>query len=571
MTTAFAPAAINCARFPDGAIELRSRQPLSPTSPTVLHWLKHWALTSPDAPFITTASECGREAWSYGAAWHEVGRLARAFSTHRIAGERLVVLASNSVEHLTVGMATMLAGGIYVPMAPQYAGGTRASKLRDLISLLRPSFAYIEDAGHEQTFRAAGGQGSLVLQPGTALESLSNGSEAPAEPEQLLARLDPVAVTKILLTSGSTGRPKPVAFTQARMTMNTQAMLDVWPFIAERKPELVDWLPWNHAFGGNANINLVLSQGGTLHVDESAGRPERLETTIANLRTLRPTYHGTVPAGFAALLPVLEGDGDFREAFFGRLDAMFTAGAGIHPVVHRRLTDASILVRGVAVPILSGWGSTETGPGATMVHVRDAPAGCIGLPLPGVDLRLEPRGTKYELLVRGHGVSDGYWSMPEVSQAFRSDGYFETGDAGELIDPDAPERGLRFAGRIADDFKLSNGTWVDANGVRERLLQLSRGRLRDVVVAGADRPALIILAWGAVTQDQLDALIDEYNFECGGNSRRVCTGALFDTEPEPNEVSQKGQLIREAVLTRRASLVDEMYEDASDLTATKGS
>jgi feruloyl-CoA synthase len=567
----FAPPSVKSIRHSDGVIDLCSGVPLSPRPPSVLHWLSAWAAATPDAPFLTTVSaDHDRDVWRYGSAWKDVATLAVGLASHSLAGGRVMVLASNSIEHMTVGFATMLAGGVYVPVAPQYAGpDADPAKLRGLIELLNPAFAYVEQPAHERAFRAAGGQYAVMLPQGAVLEQFGGGvAEATIGAKDLLYRLDPTAVTKILLTSGSTGRPKPVAYNQARMTANTQATLDLWPFIARHRLELVDWLPWNHAFGSNANINLVLSQGGTLHIDEAAGHPDRLALTIANLRRFRPTFHATVPAGFAALLPELEGDASFCETFFERMDALFSAGAAMHPEVHRRLIEASLTVRPTPVPILSGWGGTETGPGATMVHVPDAPPDCIGLPLPGVEVRLEPNGDKYQLLVRGHGVSDGYWSMPDATRpAFRDDGFFASGDAGELIDPTRPELGLRFTGRIADDFKLSNGTWVDANGVRARLLMLSGGRLHDLVVAGANQSALTVMAWGELSAGELDELIADYNRDCGGSSRRIAAGAMFDSEPEPQELSGKGQLIRAAVLSRRAAVIERLYEATAMLAA----
>ncbi|WP_236787704.1 AMP-binding protein [Amycolatopsis sp. GM8] len=558
----FATPAVDCRREPDGLLVLRSRVPAGTPAPTVLHWLRRFATETPEAALLTTATEAGRTAWSYAEAWQDVQRAATALVHSGLrSGDRVVVLGPNSVEHLTMSLATMLAGAVAVPVAPQYAGASAdRHKLTELLATLDPAVVWATDSAHAAVLKEALPDGSraIVLIGQTAVRELlrTDHTDAPA-----LDAIDAGAAAKILLTSGSTGRPKPVAYSQSMMTTNVQMTLDVWPFLGGHRPVLVDWLPWNHAFGGNANVNLVLSQGGTLHIDEAAGRPDRLDVTIRNLRRHRPTFHGAVPAGFAALLPALEADPAFREAFFGRLDVMFSAGAAMHPTVFRRLSELSATVRERPVPIVTGWGSTEVGPGATMVHAHGVAPDCIGTPLPGVEIGLRPVGGKYELLVRGPCVADGYWHQPGPSRAaFTADGWYYSGDAGELIDADHPERGLRFAGRIADDFKLANGTWVDAGGIRANLLARGGGRLRDIVVAGADQSAPCVLVWaaGPFGEEDLRLLLDAYNRENTKPSTRILDGALL--EPEGDEVGNKGQLVRGAVLARRRPLIERMYD-----------
>lgn len=568
MTTLFTPPSVECRREPDGSVVLRSRVPLGRATPTILHWLRQYAAASPDTALLTVATDAGRRSWTYAEAWEDVTRVAAALAARGVrAGHRVVVLGANSIEHLTVGLATMLAGGVAVPVAPQYAGpDAERDKLAGLLEMLEPALVWVETAAQAAVVTAAAVAHPPQVLVGraavTALARTIDDTTARPRPEDL----DPAAPAKILLTSGSTGRPKPVAYSQTMMTTNLRMTFDVWPFLEDHPPVLVDWLPWNHAFGGNANLNLVLSRGGTLHVDEAGGRPERIRTTIANLRRFRPTFHGAVPAGFAALLPALEADAEFRGAFFSRLDVLFSAGAAMHPDVFRRLSALSAGVRGVPVPIVTGWGSTEVGPGATMVHARGVGPDCIGTPLPGVEIALRPVAGKHELLVRGPCVAAGYWRHPEQSRAaFTPDGWYRSGDAGELVDPAAPERGLRFAGRIADDFKLANGTWVDSSGIRASLLSRGGGRLRDVLVVGADRPASCVLVWPdnrvaePFEEEDLRVLLSDHNREQARPSTRLLDGALLAPEPQGDEVSSKGQLVRDAVLRRRAPLVEQLY------------
>ncbi|MTD55549.1 AMP-binding protein [Amycolatopsis pithecellobii] len=556
----FATPAVDYRREPDGLVVLRSRIPAGRPAPTILHWLRRFATETPGAALLTTATDAGRTAWSYAEAWQDVQRAAAALVHSGLRkGDRVVVLGPNSVAHLTMSLATMLAGAVAVPVAPQYAGASAdRAKLRDLLALLEPALVWAAESAQAAVLAEALPGHTRVLVGRAAVRELRQASH---DRGPVPDAIDAAAPAKILLTSGSTGRPKPVAYSQSMMTTNVQMTLDVWPFLTGHRPVLVDWLPWNHAFGGNANVNLVLSQGGTLHIDEAAGRPERLDLTIRNLRRHRPTFHGAVPAGFAALLPALEADPAFREAFFGRLDVMFSAGAAMHPTVFRRLSELSATVRGRPVPIVTGWGSTEVGPGATMVHAHGVAPDCIGTPLPGVEIGLRPVAGKYELLVRGPCVAEGYWRQPGPSRAaFTDDGWYRSGDAGELVDPEHPDRGLRFAGRIADDFKLANGTWVDAGGIRTSLLARGGGRLRDIVVTGADRSAPCVLVWAAEPfgEDDLRLLLDAYNRENTKPSTRILDGALL--EPEGDEVGSKGQLVRGAVLARRRSLVERMYD-----------
>lgn len=539
---------------------LHSRAQATANEDTVLHWLAHWAATTPDTAFMTTLDGTERQELTYRQAWTDaqrVGSALRAAGLER--GDRVMVAAPNSFDHLSMGYGAMLAGLIYVPVAPRYlADAGPGGKLATILDLLTPKLAFVADS---RATEAVSGRVRVVAgAPGLArlMELATSTLPAPGD-------IDPEAPTKILLTSGSTGTPKPVAYSQHMMTANTQMTIDVWPFIAMHRPVLVDWLPWNHAFGGNANINLILSQGGTLHIDEGGGTPDGVSRTVANLKRFRPTFHGAVPAGFAALVQIIETEPDFRHAFFDRLDVMFTAGASMHPSIFERLNRASESVRGEAVPIVNGWGATEVGPGATMVHQRDAPPGCIGTPLPGVEIKMRPTGQKYELLVRSRCVAPGYWRMPaETDLAFDPDGFYRSGDAGALIDPQHPELGLRFDGRIAEDFKLANGTWVDANRLRTNLLRASDGGLRDLVILGPDRPFLTLLAWPAdahaFTQNELDRLISAHNHTFCGQSRSIVSGELLEPAPSPQEVSPKGQLIRIAVINQRAEAIERMYE-----------
>lgn len=548
------------ARFlPDGEIRLASRALPSPAARTVLDWLARWAAETPDAAFVTEQSGEGRAALTYGEAWRASGRIGAGLLASGLSpGDRLLVVAPNGIAHMQVALGALRAGIIYVPVAVQYAAeGADPSKLAAVLDLIKPTGAYIGGtvassllAGIPRLFEGPAGLASLI--------GVGAGGAAPD-----IAALDPEAPAKLLLTSGSTGTPKAVPYSHVLMTHNTQATIDVWPFVTRHKPVLVDWLPWNHAFGGSNNVHLVLSQGGTLHIDPSGGRPDKLASSVEALRAFRPTFHGAVPAGWAALLPTIEGDVAFRRAFFSRLDVMFSAGAAMSADLFHRLSQASALVRGQSVPIVTGWGSTETGPGATMVHDLPVQPGGIGTPMPGVDIRLMRHGDKHELRVRGKSVMPGYWGRPDLSaNAFDEEGFFCTGDAGRLVDPKRPELGLMFDGRLLDDFKLANGSWVNASALRMSLMQRAGGALRDVVIVGADKPYVAALCW-TEQAGMLAELFAAHNRENSGQTMRVMRFAALSNPPDAGvgELTPKGEINKKMLLARRADAVAALYEE----------
>jgi feruloyl-CoA synthase len=559
----FAARDISASVNQDGSITLRSRAELSDPTTTVLHWLHDWAIDTPDAPLLTEPTSDGRRSITYREAWTLVGTLAEDLLDRGVEPrDRVVVLMSNGIDHLLVAFATMLLRAVYTPVAPQYLADTApGSKIDTVLQHLRPRLVISESAPSSLA------RSSQVVRPSDIFRSIETRPHRSRTQAERFSRLQATDVAKILLTSGTTGLPKPVAMTHLMMTSNMAMTFDVWPFLKASKPEIVDWLPWNHAFGGSANVHLVLSRGGVMHVDRPAGGTDGLSRTINLLTQVRPTYHGTVPAGFAALLPVLERDLAFRHAFYARMDIMFSAGAAMNPDLYTRLRELSSTVRDRPVPIVTGWGATELGPGATMVHEPDAGPGNIGTPMPGVEVRLvpyeDPTQHKYEMWVRSPSSSRGYWHMPGASGAFSSDGYYRTGDAAAFANPHQPSAGLVFRGRVTEDFKLANGTWVDVEGIRDQLLSAASGALRDVCIVGADREFLAIIAWvnnpETFGPEDLDRLIDAHNAENPQASRRIRRGIIADPAPSGNEISQKGQMVRAAILEARTTEIERLF------------
>ena len=382
----------------------------------------------------------------------------------------------------------------------------------------------------------------------------------------------PDAVAKILFTSGSTGLPKGVINTQRMLTSNQRAIEVCWPFLRDRPPVVLDWLPWSHTFGANHNFNLVLFHGGTLYVDDGKPTSDLVERTVANILDVSPTLYFNVPRGFDMLLPFLEKDTAVRDAFFREIDVIFYAAASLPHPLWQRLEAASRAARGEVVWMLSAWGSTETAPMATTVHFRIDRAGVIGLPAPGTSIKLAPSGDKTELRVKGPNVTPGYLHRPDLTAAaFDEEGYYRTGDSGKLVDPEDPSQGIAFDGRIAEDFKLISGTWVHVGAVRTAAVAAGAPLVQDVVVAGLDREEigflifLSPLAVKGMSRDEIVKSLEDayraYNRQNPGSSHRVGRLVVLTEPPsiDANEITDKGYINQRAVLSRRAEVVESMY------------
>lgn len=378
---------------------------------------------------------------------------------------------------------------------------------------------------------------------------------------------------KILFTSGSTGVPKGVPATHRMMAANQQQMAQVWPFLLEEPPVILDWLPWSHVFGSSHNLNMVLRFGGTLWIDEGRPMPGAAHArTLANLREVPPTIRFDVPRGHALLLDALEGDAELAVRVFARLRLVFSAGAALPEPALRRLQALAGRHAPRAVPVVSSWGLSETAPAACTTHAGDAPPAGIGTPLPGVELKLVPVDGKLEIRLRGPNVFHGYLDEPSATAAaFDEEGFFRTGDAVAWVDPEDPAQGLRFDGRLAEDFKLSSGTRINAQELRLRALAALAGQVRDVVVVGADRDDVGLLVFPADPAQAADAgyrqslavTLAAMNAAGGGGSSRSIARAMLLAEPpslDAGEVTDKGSLNVRAIVTRRAAELSRLYD-----------
>jgi feruloyl-CoA synthase len=567
----FAPAKVDVEKRADGSILLRSPQKLAPYARCVTEWLVHWSDRAPDRSFLCERHKAGWRKLSYRETYGAVRRIGQALLERGLGPERPVaILSDNSVDHALLALGAMHVGVPVAPISPAYSLMSKDfGKLRHIFDLVRPSLVWTADPERfKPALEAVGAQatplGPLIdTNPGSLLE-------------REFSKLGPDTVAKILFTSGSTGVPKGVINTQRMLCANQQMLAQAWPFVEDRPPVVVDWLPWNHTFGGNHNFNLVLRNGGTLYVDGGKPAPGLIETTARNLAEIAPTMYFNVPRGFDLLLPFLEKDAALRKNFFSQLDVLFYAAAALPQNLWDRLIKLSREENREGLAMLSAWGSTETSPLATSVHFPIERAGVIGLPVPGCELKLVPNAGKLEVRVRGANVTPGYYQRPDLTRAaFDEEGFYRIGDAAKFADPADPARGIVFDGRVAEDFKLSTGTWVNAGAVRVKLIAAGDPLIQDAVITGHDRNEIGALVF--LSPSAKDVAVEEIrnrlskalqSLSTGGGSSTHPVRLLIMTEPpsiDANEITDKGYMNQRAVLERRVSFVERLYSEDPEI------
>ena len=493
----------------------------------------------------------------------------------------------------------MTAGIPVMPVSPAYSLMSKDyEKLRNVISHNDPSVIFVDDPEP-----LAGAINALDLTHRTLVTSVNANTLPDAislshwlttEPDDTLEavasaiNLDTIA--KILLTSGSTGLPKGVINTHRMLVSNQVATAQVYGFLRKEPPVLVDWLPWNHTFGGNYNVNMVLHNGGTMYLDEGRPLPGRIAATVRNLREISPTIYLNVPRGYDLLLPLLEEDRAARDGLFLKLQKFFFAGAALPSNVWERLDALAIAARGERVPITTSLGSTETAPAATYLNWLPEASGNIGLPLPGNEVKLIPNGDKLEIRMRGPNITPGYFRQDSLTEkAFDEEGFFRIGDAGKFEDESMPEKGIVFDGRVAENFKLSSGTWVHAGHLRLQVIAAASPVIQDAVVTGQDRDGVGLLVFPSIAgcgsvagteltpedivtnkrvQEKLRDGLQEHNLHNPGSSTSI-RRVLLMTEPpqiDAGEITDKGYINQRAVLGRREDLVNRLYmENEGDI------
>jgi feruloyl-CoA synthase len=578
-------------RRPDGSIHLRSPHPLASYPPKLTERLDYWAATAPERTFMAQRDAAG--GWrkiSYRETLAEVRRIGAALLARDLSPERpVVILSGNDIEHALLGLAAMYVGIPYAPISPAYSLiSSDFGKLCYILDLLTPGLIFAADGDAYRraltavvppAIEVAVARNPIPGRPTTRFADLLAGTPTAAV-DAARAQVGPDTIAKFLFTSGSTGTPKAVINTQRMWCSNQAMILSQLAFFAHDPPVIVDWSPWHHTAGGNHNFGFVLYNGGTFYIDEGKPAPGAIETTVMNLREVATNWYFTVPKGYEALLPYFRADEALRKTFFSRLKVLWFAGAALSQSVFDEMQELALAACGERIMFLTGLGSTESAPMAIARMWQSKDSTNMGVPVPGVELKLVPSGSKLEARLRGPNIMPGYWRQRDLTaQAFDADGFYKLGDALEFEDPADPGAGLLFDGRIAEDFKLSTGTWVNVGPLRARLLAQLEPYARDVVIAGGDHNevgALIFpdldtcrrLAPGAadVTGDArvLDALrarLAAFARTSTGSSTRVGRAILLAEPPslDAGEMTDKGSINQRAVLSRRADLVAELY------------
>ena len=572
-----------------GAFLLRSPEPLMPGVRAIGVWLEHWAQEKPQAIAFSEPAGLSQAAVSSGytaLTWAElrtrVGSVAQALLDMRLAaGAPVVILSDNSLDHLVLMLAAMHVGRAACTVSSAYcrlAGGD-FSRIKGILDKLAPGLVYASDAAtYGPAIRASGVSAPIVLSRGAedlsgavGFDSLVAVRETDAV-GRAFAAVGSTTHAKYLLTSGSTGHPKVVINTHGMLCANQQMIAQTLRFLAVEPPVLLDWLPWSHTFGGNHNINIVLRNGGMMVIDDGRPVPGLIDRTVAHLRKVQPTVFFNVPRGYDMLLPALESDSALARRFFEKMRMVFYAGAGMPLATWKRLEAVASGVRSEPVWFTTSWGSTETSPANTAAHWRLDQPGVIGLPMPGVDLKFVPSAGKLEMRLRGPHIFPGYRGNDAATrEAFDDEGFYRIGDAGYLLDEADPASGVVFNGRVAEDFKLTTGTWVSVGTLRLSLVTALAPLAQDAVITGHDRTevgALLFLSEAArgLPEAELLAQLDEklaaLAAQGGGSSQVPRRLLVLPDAPSmaAGEITDKGYINQRMVLERRAAEVKVLHE-----------
>jgi feruloyl-CoA synthase len=583
-------------RHDNGTIYLRPKAQLRDYPVRLTDRLHHWAKAEPNRVFM--AERDAKGGWrqlTYAQLLTSARRIASALLVRGLSAEKpIVILSGNSIDHALLAFGALYAGIPFCPVSPAYSLVSRDyGKLGFLMKLLTPGLVFADDATKfSDALTANVSLGTEIVAsrgavPGRDVTWLSDLLATSEHPRLDAAHdaIGPNTIAKFLLTSGSTGNPKAVINTQRMICANQVMLRETLAFLKDEPPVIVDWLPWNHTFGGNHNIGLTLFNGGSMYLDEGKPMPGGIEERVRNLREISPTVYFNVPKGYESLLPYLREDSALRAKFFGRLHAMFFSGAALSPFVWNSLDELAVQETGFRVPMLTGLGATETSPFFMSVRPATSRSGHVGLPVLGNDAKLLPNNGKLEVRAKGPNVTPGYWRQPELTAAaFDEEGFYKFGDALKPADANDFDAGFDFDGRIAEDFKLASGTWVSVGPLRARFVAACAPLVRDVVIAGINRDeisALVILdldgcrlinpnlpaddvaaaasdsAIRAAFRERLQKLLASAT----GSSSRIARAVLLDTplSIDRGEVTDKGSINQRAVLEHRGALIEALY------------
>lgn len=583
-----------------GVCVLRSTEALQPHPARLTDRLEHWAREAPDRTFVARRGADGQwQRISYAQMLDRAQRVGEALAGRALGPERpIAILSENSLEHLTLALGAMWVGVPYTPASPAYSLVSQDfGKLRQILGTVTPGLVFASGPAYAKAIAAVVpadvevvlADGTLEGREATRFDTLLQSAPT-RRAEAAHAEVGPETIVKFLFTSGSTKLPKGVVNTQRMLCANLQMIRQTFAFLEDEPPVLVDWLPWNHTFGGNHNVGIALYNGGTLYIDDGRPTAEGIGETLRNLREISPTLYFNVPKGFEEIAAAMEHDDTLRESLFRRCGAFMFSGAGLSQAVWDQLHAQAERTVGERVRVITGLGMTETSPSCTFAVGTDVRSGHIGLPCPGVEVKLVPVDGKTEIRFRGPNVMPRYWRAPEqTAEAFDDEGFYRTGDAVRFVDPADPQRGLAFDGRIAEDFKLSTGTFVSVGPLRAKVVLEGAPCVQDAVVTGLNRaevgllvfprldacrqlaqlpdtaPAAEVLRHPAV-RGFFQSLADRLWASGTGSANRVARLRVLEEPPaiDRGEITDKGSINQRAVLTHRAALVDALHDAPGD-------
>ena len=580
----------------DGEMIMSSGLTLDPVAQNTGEWLHRWAAETPDAVFLAERSGPGWNELKYGDALSQVQAVAAGLLDHGVGpGEKIVILSGPGIKHGILKLAAQYIGVATVPVAEQYSLIPDAQpRLIHIAEKICPAMVFAEDAEKfarglalpqfDNALKVVGGlAGTGMITFERLLASTTNISAA-------RDTVTPQTLAKILFTSGSTSTPKGVPQTHHMMCVNQNQYSGCLPFLKARPPVILSWLPWNHVFAGNSNFNMALAFGGALYLD--TGKPVKglFDTTLENLRMVKPTMSANVPVGYAMLVEAMREDAQLRHNFFADLDFIFYAGASLPADVWQGIEELAMIELGRVPMLTSSWGMTETAPMALMHYEGNATSGMIGIPGPELEARLLPiDDNRYELRVRGPNVMDGYYEEPEKNaETFDDEGFMKTGDAVCFADPDRLESGLQFDGRIGEDFKLLSAVWVQSARLRLGAMPALAGLAQDIVITGENRADLGLLVFpdsqlglqagdDGTIQDahycaKIRSVLAKLAETATGSSNRIVRAIVLGEPPsvKAHEITAKGNLNNNAVLRHRAGFVERLYDDSDPATIQIG-